>query len=156
MFELIGSEASYLRSLRVAINHFYVSKPLKKTLSRLEHHTLFSNICGVTTASEKSDSPTRFSPIGEAGRFFFSPYSNVRLLSCRFLMDLEQRLGQSVLISQIGDVVLGHCPQFRSLYVPYVTNMMYQEALVNQLLLVSKTSFLVLCISNSKLLGHQY
>lgn len=52
-------------------------------------------------------------------------------------MDLEQRLGQSVLISQIGDVVLGHCPHFRSLYVPYVTNMMYQEALVNQLLLVS-------------------
>lgn len=52
-------------------------------------------------------------------------------------MDLEQRLGQSVRISQIGDVVLGHCPQFRSLYVPYVTNMMYQEALVNQLLLVS-------------------
>ncbi|XP_075893265.1 rho guanine nucleotide exchange factor 19 isoform X2 [Nelusetta ayraudi] len=104
MFELIGSEASYLRSLRVVINHFYASKPLKETLSRLEHHTLFSNICGVTTASEK------------------------------FLMDLEQRLGQSVFISQIGDVVLGHCPHFRSLYVPYVTNMMYQEALVNQLL----------------------
>lgn len=62
--------------------------------------------------------------------------SNLQLVSCRFLMDLEQRLGQSVLISQIGDVVLGHCPQFRSLYVPYVTNMMYQEALVNQLLLV--------------------
>lgn len=53
MFELIGSEASYLRSLRVVINHFYASKPLKETLSRLEHHTLFSNICGVTTASEK-------------------------------------------------------------------------------------------------------
>lgn len=49
-------------------------------------------------------------------------------------MDLERRLGQSVVISQIGDVVLDHCPQFRRLYVPYVTNMMYQEALVNQLL----------------------
>lgn len=51
-------------------------------------------------------------------------------------MDLEQRLGESVLIAQVGDVVLGHCPQFRSFYVPYVTNMMYQEALVKQLLLV--------------------
>lgn len=49
-------------------------------------------------------------------------------------MDLEIRLGQSVLISQVGDIVFQHCPQFRSLYVPYVTNMMYQEALVNQLL----------------------
>lgn len=58
MFELIGSEASYLRSLRVVINHFYASKPLKKTLSRLEHHTLFSNICGVTTASERLDLPS--------------------------------------------------------------------------------------------------
>lgn len=57
MFELIGSEASYLRSLRVVINHFYASKPLKKTLTRLEHHTLFSNICGVTTASEKWEPP---------------------------------------------------------------------------------------------------
>lgn len=62
---------------------------------------------------------------------------NADLLSSRFLMDLERRLGQSVLISQVGDIVLRHCPEFRSLYVPYVTNMMYQEALVNQLLLVS-------------------
>lgn len=137
MFELIGSEASYLRSLRVVINHFYGSKPLKETLSRLEHHTLFSNICGVTTASEKLTlrlSLSLSSPFDTADVFCLC--FNTRVVSCRFLMDLEQRLGQSVLISQIGDVVLSHCPHFRSLYVPYVTNMMYQEALVNQLLLV--------------------
>ncbi|KAF0034832.1 hypothetical protein F2P81_012590 [Scophthalmus maximus] len=51
-----------------------------------------------------------------------------------FLMDLEMRLGESVLITQVGDIVLQHCPEFHKLYVPYVTNMMYQEALVNQLL----------------------
>ncbi len=49
-------------------------------------------------------------------------------------MDLENRLGEGVLISQVGDIVLQHCPEFHSLYVPYVTNMMYQEALVNKLL----------------------
>lgn len=49
-------------------------------------------------------------------------------------MDLEIRLGQSALISQVGDIVFQHCSEFQSLYVPYVTNMMYQEALVNQLL----------------------
>ncbi|XP_019118515.2 rho guanine nucleotide exchange factor 19 [Larimichthys crocea] len=103
-FELIGSEASYLRSLGVAVNHFYASKALKQTLSRMEHHILFSNIRRVMAASEK------------------------------FLMDLEIRLGENILISQVGDIVLSHCPQFHSLYVPYVTNMMYQEALVNQLL----------------------
>ncbi|XP_060897684.1 rho guanine nucleotide exchange factor 19 [Labrus mixtus] len=104
MFELIGSEASYLRSLRVAVNHFYASAELKESLSKREHHVLFSNIRVVTAASEK------------------------------FLMDLELRLGESVLMSQVGDIVLQNCPEFYRLYVPYVTNMMYQEALVNQLL----------------------
>ncbi|KAM8756388.1 rho guanine nucleotide exchange factor 19 [Acanthopagrus schlegelii] len=104
MFELIGSEASYLRSLGVAVKYFFLSKALKQTLSPMEHHILFSNIHHVMAASEK------------------------------FLMDLEIRLGESLLIGQVGDVVLRHCPDFRRLYVPYVTNMMYQEALVNQLL----------------------
>lgn len=54
-FELIGSEASYLRSLGVAVNHFYASKALKQTLSRMEHHILFSNIRRVMAASEKWD-----------------------------------------------------------------------------------------------------
>lgn len=104
MFELIGSEASYLRSLGVAVNHFYASKALKRTLNQMEHHVLFSNIRGVMAASEK------------------------------FLMDLETRLGECVVISQVGDIVLQHCSEFNSLYVPYVSNMMYQETLVNQLL----------------------
>lgn len=56
--------------------------------------------------------------------------------SSRFLMDLEIRLGENVLISQVGDIVLRHCPEFHSLYVPYVSNMMYQEAVINQLLWV--------------------
>ncbi|CAK6952523.1 rho guanine nucleotide exchange factor 19 [Scomber scombrus] len=103
-FELIGSEASYLRSLGVAVDHFYASMPLKQTLSQMEHHILFSNIRRVKAASE------------------------------RFLMDLTNRLGQSVVIYQVGDIVLEHCPAFCTLYVPYVTNMMYQEALINQLL----------------------
>ncbi|XP_031613499.1 rho guanine nucleotide exchange factor 19 isoform X1 [Oreochromis aureus] len=102
MFELIGSEASYLRSLGVAVNHFYKSQELKQTLSQTEHHILFSKIQHVMVASEK------------------------------FLTDLESRLGENVLISQVGDVVLQHCKHFQNLYVPYVTNMMYQEALINE------------------------
>uniref|UniRef100_A0A3Q4I359 DH domain-containing protein n=1 Tax=Neolamprologus brichardi TaxID=32507 RepID=A0A3Q4I359_NEOBR len=97
MFELIGSEASYLRSLGVAVNHFYKSQELKQTLSQTEHHILFSKIQHVMVASEK------------------------------FLTDLESRLGENVLISQVGDVILQHCKHFQTLYVPYVTNMMYQE-----------------------------
>ncbi|KAK6318870.1 hypothetical protein J4Q44_G00100810 [Coregonus suidteri] len=104
MFEVIGSEASYLKSLGVAVNHFFASKTLKQTLHRMEHHILFSNLHSVMEASEG------------------------------FLLDLKVRLGESVVISQVGDIVLRHCLMFRSLYVPYVTNMMYQEALVTLLL----------------------
>ncbi|XP_034441569.1 rho guanine nucleotide exchange factor 5 isoform X2 [Hippoglossus hippoglossus] len=104
MFELIGSEASYLRSLGVVVNHFQASKALKQTLSPMEHHFLFSNIRRVMAASEK------------------------------FLMDLETRLGESVFVSQVGDIVLQHSSEFHKLYVPYVTNIMYQKDLVNKLL----------------------
>ncbi|XP_029007892.1 rho guanine nucleotide exchange factor 19 isoform X2 [Betta splendens] len=104
MFEVISSEASYLKSLEVAVNHFYASKALEQTLSHREHHILFSNIRRVMAASEK------------------------------FFVDLEMHLGERVLMSQVGDIVLRHCPEFHALYVPYVTNMMYQEALLNQLL----------------------
>lgn len=39
-------------------------------------------------------------------------------------------------MSKVGDVVLNHKLMFRRVYVPYVTNMMYQETLVAKLLLV--------------------
>ncbi|XP_033938027.1 ephexin-1 isoform X2 [Pseudochaenichthys georgianus] len=108
IFELIGSEVSYLNSLTIAVKHFYASKELKQSLTPMEHHNLFSNICQIMAASKK------------------------------FLMDLEGQLeGQleeSVLISQVEDIVLQHCPEFHRVYVPYVTNMRYQETMVNQLL----------------------
>jgi len=49
-------------------------------------------------------------------------------------MDLQGQLEESVLISQVEDIVLQHCPEFHRVYVPYVTNMRYQETMVNQLL----------------------
>ncbi|XP_033946999.1 rho guanine nucleotide exchange factor 26-like isoform X1 [Pseudochaenichthys georgianus] len=52
MFELIGSEVSYLNSLTVAVKHFYASKELKQFLTPMEHHHLFSNICQIMAASK--------------------------------------------------------------------------------------------------------
>ncbi|XP_012728752.2 rho guanine nucleotide exchange factor 19 [Fundulus heteroclitus] len=108
LFELIGSEVSYLKSLGVVVNHFYASKELKKTISKLEHHTLFHNIRHVMEANTK------------------------------FYLDLEARLAESLIIYQVGDIVLQHCGNFQRHYVPYVTNMTYQESLVNQLLQQNK------------------
>ncbi|XP_030229659.1 rho guanine nucleotide exchange factor 19 isoform X1 [Gadus morhua] len=108
MFEVIGSEASYLRSLGVAVNHFMASKKLSRTVSPLEHHVLFSNLRHVMSASES------------------------------FLVALERLLGECVVIPQLGGLMLQHCPRFRALYVPYLSNMMFQEALVNKLLQENK------------------
>ncbi|XP_027857545.1 rho guanine nucleotide exchange factor 19 isoform X3 [Xiphophorus couchianus] len=114
MFELIVSEVSYLKSLGVLVNHFYASKVLKKTMSTMEHHTLFCNIRHVMEANTK------------------------------FLLDLEAQLGASLTIFQVGDIVLQHCGTFKRHYVPYVINMTYQESLVNQLMQQNKNFVYVL------------
>ncbi|KAJ8260204.1 hypothetical protein GJAV_G00178310 [Gymnothorax javanicus] len=104
MFEMIGSEASYLKSLMVAASHFLGSQELRQILPKMEHHILFSNL------------------------------SQVKRVSERFLLSLESRLEDNVLIPQVGDLVLQHRAALRRAYVPYVTNMMYQEALIRRLL----------------------
>ncbi|KAL7891452.1 hypothetical protein AOLI_G00009280 [Acnodon oligacanthus] len=108
MFELILSETSYQKSLQVAVGLFQGSAELKNTLSAVQSHVLFSNLKEVCRVSEG------------------------------FLLDLEARLGQNVVMSKIGDVVLSHRSAFRRVYVPYVTNMMYQEALIAKLLQENK------------------
>lgn len=65
------------------------------------------------------------------------PHANMYLYcTVRFLQDLETRLEENVVMSKVGDVVLNHKSTFRRVYVPYVTNMMYQETLIMKLLLV--------------------
>lgn len=49
---------------------------------------------------------------------------------------MESHLGQHMVMSQVGDIVLNHQQGFQKVYVPYITNMMYQEALITQLLFV--------------------
>ncbi|MBN3322039.1 ARHG5 factor, partial [Atractosteus spatula] len=103
MFEVIASEASYQKSLTVAVDHFMKSPALRQTLSSLEHHSLFSNL------------------------------PQVREVSHSLLLDLESRLEESVLISDLSDVVLRHRDALSRVYIPYVTNQMYQEALCQRL-----------------------
>lgn len=104
VFEVVTSEASYLRSLSLAVNHFQRSQKLTQCLCVTEVHTLFSNLQQVKDVSES------------------------------FVMDLEEQLEVDVLLSGIGELVLKHCPWFHKVYVPYVTNQMYQEQLVQRLM----------------------
>ncbi len=53
MFEVITSEMSYLRSLRVLIENFMESSDLNDTLINMDKKTLFSNILRIQEVSER-------------------------------------------------------------------------------------------------------
>ncbi|XP_021021081.1 rho guanine nucleotide exchange factor 5 [Mus caroli] len=96
-FELIVSEASYLRSLNIAVDHFQHSAQLRGTLSNQDHQWLFSRL------------------------------QDVRDVSTTFLSDLEENFENNIFSFQVCDVVLNHATDFHRVYLPYVTNQTYQE-----------------------------
>lgn len=53
MFEVLTSEASYLRSLRVLTEHFLDSRDLDEALIIRDRKTLFSNVLRVREVSER-------------------------------------------------------------------------------------------------------
>ncbi|XP_058858377.1 rho guanine nucleotide exchange factor 19-like [Acipenser ruthenus] len=103
-FELVTSEASYIRSLSIAVDHFMCSRELADCLGTQERQWLFSKL------------------------------PNVKAVSERFLQDLEVRLEEDILRFDVCDIVLAHCPAFRRVYLPYVTNQAYQEQTYQRLL----------------------
>ncbi|XP_050565496.1 rho guanine nucleotide exchange factor 5-like isoform X1 [Cygnus atratus] len=103
-FELIVSEASYLRSLNVAVDHFQRSAELQAMLTNQERQWLFSRL------------------------------QDVRDVSASFLFDLEEKFEEDMFTFHVCDVALKHAPEFRRVYVPYVTNQTYQEQTFQRLL----------------------
>uniref|UniRef100_A0A8C9FL18 Rho guanine nucleotide exchange factor 5 n=1 Tax=Pavo cristatus TaxID=9049 RepID=A0A8C9FL18_PAVCR len=103
-FELIMSEASYLRSLNVAVDHFQRSPELQAILSNQERQWLFSRL------------------------------QDVRDVSASFLFDLEEKFEEDMFTFHVCDVALKHAPEFRRVYLPYVTNQTYQEQTFQRLL----------------------
>ncbi|XP_067221424.1 ephexin-1 [Chanodichthys erythropterus] len=97
MFELVTSEASYYKSLELLETHFLRNPLLVNTLSQSDMHFLFSNIEDIMKASE------------------------------RFLMDLEHRIEESILISDVCDIVYFHAVNHFQVFISYVINQAYQE-----------------------------
>ncbi|XP_049338024.1 ephexin-1 [Astyanax mexicanus] len=104
MFEVLTSEASYLRSLRVLRDHFLGSRELDDTLVIHDRKVLFSNILQVYEVSE------------------------------RFLQDLLDRVDEGVVISDVCDIIHWHANQHFSVYIDYVRNQVYQEKTYSQLM----------------------
>lgn len=103
-FELVSSEASYIRSLTIAMDHFMLSQELSECLGAQDKQWLFSKLPEVKDVSE------------------------------RFLQDLEARLEEDILRFDVCDIVLNHCGALRRVYLPYVTNQAYQEQTYQRLL----------------------
>ncbi|XP_069026030.1 ephexin-1 [Embiotoca jacksoni] len=97
MFEVLTSEASYLRSLRVLTEHFLDSRDLEVTMIIRDRKTLFSNILRVREVSE------------------------------RFLKDLEDRIFKELVFPDICDIIHYHAQHNFPAYIDYVRNQIYQE-----------------------------
>uniref|UniRef100_A0A3Q1EL75 Rho guanine nucleotide exchange factor 15b n=1 Tax=Acanthochromis polyacanthus TaxID=80966 RepID=A0A3Q1EL75_9TELE len=97
MFEVLTSESSYLRSLRVLTEHFLDSRELEETMIIRDRKTLFSNILRVREVSE------------------------------RFLKDLEDRIFKDIVFPDICDIIHYHAQHNFPAYIDYVRNQIYQE-----------------------------
>lgn len=104
MFEVLTSEASYLRSLRVLTEHFLDSRELEETMIIMDKRTLFSNILRVREVSE------------------------------RFLKDLEERIFQDIVFPDICDIIHYHAQHNFPAYIDYVRNQIYQEKMYTSLM----------------------
>ncbi|KAM4678571.1 rho guanine nucleotide exchange factor 19-like isoform 2-T2 [Discoglossus pictus] len=115
MFEVLTSEASYLRSLNVLTEHFLGSRELQEALIIRERKILFSNIVKVKEVSE------------------------------RFLMDLEARVDESIIISDVCDLIYHHALHHFSVYIDYVRNQLYQEKTYSELMEKSPQFYAAIC-----------
>ncbi|KAK6104181.1 RhoGEF domain family protein [Brugia pahangi] len=108
-FEVITSEASYLRSINILITHFMAapemlgSKRPSSTITNEERKQLFSNIFAVRDCSEK------------------------------LLSDLENRLQESLVLSDICDILCDHFETNFDPYIKYCSNQVYQDRTLRKL-----------------------
>jgi len=108
MFEVITSEASYLKSLNILLKHFAQSPKLSgsgisSVISKWDHKRLFGDVINVRQCSEK------------------------------FLEDLEKRWQSSILLDGLCEVVRDHARDHFQIYVKYCSNQVDQDKLLKEL-----------------------
>lgn len=110
-FEVITSEASYLRSLNILITHFMASQEM------LGREGCPPCLCPY------SGSKSTLSVIGNVDRkHLFSNIFAVRDCSERLLCDLESRLEENLVLDDVCDILQQHFNQYFDVYVKYCSN----------------------------------
>uniref|UniRef100_A0A914QBY7 Uncharacterized protein n=1 Tax=Panagrolaimus davidi TaxID=227884 RepID=A0A914QBY7_9BILA len=108
-FEVITSEASYLRSINFLINHFISAPEFLGTGMKPS----------IITAAER--------------KHLFSNIINVRDCSERLLCDLENRLEDNLILSDVNDILCEHFEKYFDAYVKYCSNQVYQDRTLKRL-----------------------
>ncbi|XP_051999619.1 rho guanine nucleotide exchange factor 5-like isoform X3 [Xyrauchen texanus] len=103
-FEVVTSEASYYRSLDIVVDNFVLSKQLNILLTSQDKNWLFSRL------------------------------NDVRAVSHSFLSQLEEKVESDIMHFTVCDIIIKHCPRFRKVYVPYLTNQSYQDKTYQRLM----------------------
>ncbi|XP_046360109.2 uncharacterized protein LOC124137724 isoform X2 [Haliotis rufescens] len=109
MFEIITSEASYMKSLNILITVFLIAPEFSAdhsdrcVVTKRERQVLFSNIGAIRDASEK------------------------------FLADLEERWQSNCVLSDICDIIFNHSIKNFEPYVRYTSNQRFQEHMLDTL-----------------------
>ncbi|TRZ03569.1 hypothetical protein DNTS_013487, partial [Danionella cerebrum] len=122
MFEVLTSEASYLRSLRVLKDHFLGSRELIETLVIHDKKVLFSNLIQVYEVSERRT-------VSHELELYVAP-PQLQM----FIKDLLTRVDESVVISDVCDIIYEHSEKHFSVYIDYVRNQQYQEKTYSRLM----------------------
>ncbi|KAK3758909.1 hypothetical protein RRG08_033169 [Elysia crispata] len=109
MFEIMTSEASYQRSLKVLISVFLMAPEFSADMS---------DRCVIT----RRDRQVLFSNIG-----------HIKDISEDFLRDLEERWQESCHMKDVCDIIHKHASQKFEPYVRYCSNQAYQDRALNNL-----------------------
>ncbi|XP_018592113.2 rho guanine nucleotide exchange factor 16-like [Scleropages formosus] len=104
MFEIITSEYSYQHSLGILVRHFKESAELRATMTKTEHHHLFSNI------------------------------SVIQAISQKFFEELDMRHQENPILKDISDIVQRHASNHFSPYITYCSNETFQQRTLQKLL----------------------
>jgi len=110
MFEVLTSEASYLKSLNILVNHF-----MNECLEKVDH-----------VQEEKVLDKQQF-------HFLFGGLPKIKSVSERFLQSLRGRQEESFIISSISDLVHDYASTQFECYVKYCSNQVYQERTLTRL-----------------------
>uniref|UniRef100_A0A8C9VYW8 Rho guanine nucleotide exchange factor (GEF) 16 n=1 Tax=Scleropages formosus TaxID=113540 RepID=A0A8C9VYW8_SCLFO len=103
MFEIITSEYSYQHSLGILVRHFKESAELRATMTKTEHHHLFSNI------------------------------SVIQAISQKFFEELDMRHQENPILKDISDIVQRHASNHFSPYITYCSNETFQQRTLQKL-----------------------